>query len=60
MVEKATETISIDEALFMDTRVYSSEAPFIGPVVADESGLVTRILPDEIFSQIDNELFEPA
>lgn len=61
MVEKATETIKIDEDLFMDAGVYNADAPFIGPVVANDAGLVTRILPDEIFLLIDGKLlFESA
>jgi chemotaxis-related protein WspB len=61
LVEKATEIISVDEGTFMNPGIYGSDMPFVGPVVADEHGLVTKIMPKEIFSKVDNELlFEQA
>lgn len=56
LVEKATETLKIDEESFVDSGIQNQESPFLGPVVADNHGLVTRIIPDEIFDQIDGEL----
>ena len=34
--------------------------PYLGPVMADSIGLVSRIMPSEIFSQIDNNILFPA
>lgn len=59
MVEKATEIIKVDEDSFMDSGVYGDDMPQTGPVIADKAGLISRILPDEIFSQIDSEILFP-
>lgn len=56
LVERATETLKVEEDSFVDSGIHNQDMPFIGPVVADMHGLVTRILPDEIFRQIDDEL----
>lgn len=56
MVEKATETVKIEEESFIDSGVHNKDMPFIGPVVADGHGLVTRIMPGEIFRKVDKEL----
>ena len=60
MVEKATEIIKVKEDSFMDAGVYGDDLPYLGPVVADSTGLVSRIQPNEIFSQIDSEILFPA
>ncbi|WP_455198553.1 chemotaxis protein CheW [Kaarinaea lacus] len=56
MVEKATEIQNIDEGSFVDSGIHNEDMPFIGPVVADNHGLVTRVLAEEIIDQVDNEL----
>lgn len=56
LVEKATETVKVDEGSFIDSGIQNDDMPFIGPVISDGQGLVTRILTEEIFSRIDNEL----
>lgn len=56
MVEKATEIIKAEEDSFMEAGVYGDDMPYIGPVMADNAGLISRIMPDEIFSQIDKKI----
>ena len=56
LVEKATETIKLDEDSFVSSGVYNKDLPFTGPVVSDKQGLITRILPEEIFNEIDSDL----
>lgn len=56
LVEKATEIVSLDEDSFMNPGLYGTDMPHVGPVVADEKGLVTQILPKEIISKVDNNL----
>lgn len=56
LVEKATETIKVDEDSFISSGIHNKDLPFMGPVVSDNQGLITRILPDEIFNEIDNDL----
>jgi chemotaxis-related protein WspB len=60
MVEKATEIVKVEEDSFMDAGVYGDDLPYLGPVTADSTGLISRIQPNEIFSQIDNEILFPA
>ncbi len=60
MVEKATEIVKIEEDSFMDAGVYGDDMPYLGPVTADNSGLVSRIYPGEIFSQIDSNILFPV
>ncbi len=60
MVEKATEIVKIEEDSFMDPGVYGNDLPYIGPVMADNLGLVSRIYPSEVFSQIDDKILFPA
>lgn len=56
MVEKATEIMKVEEEDFMNAGVYGDDLPYLGPVVADNSGLISRIYPGEIFSKIDSEI----
>lgn len=56
LVEKATETLKLDEETFVHSGVKNNNMPFIGPVVSDDSGLITRILTEEIFDMVDGEL----
>jgi chemotaxis-related protein WspB len=58
-VEKATETIKVDETLFKDSGIRHSEAPCLGPVMTDAGGLITLITPQNIFSQIDESILYP-
>ncbi len=60
MVEKATEIVKVEEGSFMDAGIYGNDLPYLGPVMADSTGLVSRIQPNEIFSQIDSEILFPA
>lgn len=60
MVEKATEIVKVEEESFMDAGVYGDDLPYLGPVMADSTGLVSRIIPSEIFSKIDNNILFPA
>lgn len=56
MVERATETMKIEEESFVESGIHNKNMPFVGPVVADAHGLVTRIMTDEILENIDNDL----
>ena len=59
MVEKATEIIKVGEDCFMEAGVYGEDMPYVGPVMADRQGLISRIMPNEIFSKLDkNILFQ--
>ena len=60
MVEKATEIVKVKDENFMDAGVYGDDLPCLGPVMADSVGLVSRIQPGEIISQIDSEILFPA
>ncbi len=60
MVEKATEIVKVEEDSFMDAGAYGDELPYLGPVAADGSGLISRIFPGEIFSQMDSEILFPT
>ena len=60
MVEKATEIVKVEEDSFMDAGIYGNDLPYSGPVMADSTGLVSRIQPNEIFSQINSEILFPA
>lgn len=60
MVEKATEIIKVEEDSFMDAGVYGEGLPYLGPVTSDNMGLISRIMPAEIFSQIDSKMLFPA
>ena len=60
MVEKATEIVKVEEDSFMDAGIYGNDLPYLGPVMADSTGLVSRIQPNEIFSRIDSEILFPA
>lgn len=56
LAEKVTETIKVDEESFIHPGVHNSDKPFIGDVVSDGKGLVSRILTREIFNKIDSKL----
>lgn len=56
MVERATETLKIDDESFVDSGIHNVDMPFTGPVIVDGQGIVTRIMTDEIFDQIDDHL----
>ncbi len=60
MVEKATEIVKVEEDSFIDSGVYEEDLPYIGPVLADSSGLICRILTSDIFSLIDHEKLSPT
>lgn len=60
MVEKATEIIKVEEDSFMEAGVYGENMPCVGPVMADKQGLISRIMPDEIFSKLDKKLLFSA
>ena len=60
IAEKATETVHRDPANFADSGIANDDAPYLGPVATDPSGLVqrievTRLLPaavrDVLFKQ---------
>jgi len=56
LVEKATETVKVDEESFIRSGISNEDMPFIGPVITDGKGVVTRILTEEIFSLVDGDL----
>ena len=60
MVEKATEIVKVEDENFMDAGVYGDDLPYLGPVMADSTGLVSRIQPAEIISQIDTKILFPV
>jgi chemotaxis-related protein WspB len=61
MVEKATEIVKEEEDNFMDAGIYGDDLPHVGQVLADSFGVISRIFPEDIFSQIDNKiLFQAA
>lgn len=57
LVENATETFSVDENEFVDPGMKNSELPFIGLVVSDDEGMITKISPQDIFGNLDESLF---
>lgn len=56
LVEKATEVVRVNEDDFMNPGIYGSDMPFVGPVLSDDDGLITKIMPKDIFQKIDNQL----
>lgn len=59
LVEKATETCSVDNDGFVDPGMHNPDLPFIGSVLSDGSGVVTRVSPQDVFNIIDKTLFYP-
>ena len=59
LVENATETFSVDEGEFVQPGMSNPDAPFIGRVVNDDEGMITRISPQDVFEKLDVELFYP-
>lgn len=59
LVEGATETFTADEDEFIDPGISNPEMPFIGPVVHDSDGMLTKLIPQNIFERIDETLFLP-
>jgi len=57
LVENATETLSVDDDEFIEPGMSNPELPFIGLVVNDEEGVVTKISPQDIFGKLDEKLF---
>ncbi len=60
IAERATSTVVLDAATFVDSGVSNRDAPYLGPVVADPHGLiqwvnVQRLLPESTRQAI----FEP-
>ena len=53
MVEKATEIVKVEEDSFMDAGIYKKDLPYVGPVISDSSGLISRIYISEILSRVD-------
>lgn len=56
LVEKATETIKVDQNSFVNSGVATPDMPLLGPVKTDGEGLITSITPQEIFSHLDEDL----
>lgn len=59
LVEKATETIKLDQTSFTNSGVANPNMPLLGPVMTDSEGLITSITPQEIFSHLDENLLFP-
>lgn len=59
LVENATETFSANDDGFVEPGMKNPEMPFVGDVINDDEGMVTRIFPQDIFSKIDEDLFFP-
>ena len=57
IVEKATEVMKVDDESFMDSKIYGEDAPINGQVMTDAAGFMARILPKEIISKIDSDIF---
>ena len=57
LVENATETFSADDEEFVDPGMKNTEPPFVGLVANDDEGIITKIVPQDIFGQVDEELF---
>ena len=55
-VEKATETVKLDEKDFRQAGVVNTDMPILGPVIADADGLITRIEPQQILPLISDAL----
>jgi chemotaxis-related protein WspB len=51
IAERATETMRRQPTEFVDAGVRSDGAPYLGPVVQDERGLVQRITPDKLLTE---------
>jgi chemotaxis-related protein WspB len=60
LVERATETYSADDDEFVDPGMCNPDLPFVGPIINDDIGVITKILPQRIFEKIDENLFFPG
>jgi chemotaxis-related protein WspB len=61
LAEKTTETIRLDENSFSASGVDLPEAPYLGPVARDASGLIQRVEVSKLIpAHIQNLLFQPA
>ncbi|NOX76186.1 MAG: purine-binding chemotaxis protein CheW [Gammaproteobacteria bacterium] len=60
LVEQATETVKLDEKLFVRAGIQTPEALCLGPVFPDAEGLITRLTPQVIFEHMDESLLFPA
>lgn len=60
LVERATETYSADDSEFINPGMYNPDLPFVGPIINDDIGVITKILPQRIFERIDEKLFFPG
>ncbi len=59
LVERATETFAVNSDKFVVPGLHNVDLSFIGPVVSDECGVITKIFPQNIFGTIDETLFYP-
>ena len=64
IAENATETIRLEPTDFLNSGLTPNEAPYLGPVAADERGLIQRIevkklLPESLRGLLFREPVEP-
>jgi chemotaxis-related protein WspB len=57
LVERATETIREEMSNFIAPVITSSDTPYLGPVLAKQSDLITLIAIDGIMEKLDESLF---
>ena len=60
LVERATETYSADDNEFIEPSMCNPDLPFVGPIINDDIGVITKLLPQKIFEKIDEKLFFPG
>jgi len=57
MVEKATETLIIDESLYSPPVMRNPDAPTNGAIVEYQGVLITRISIEDVFDKLDKRFF---
>lgn len=65
IAEKATELVRYDADRFSDPGIANRETPYLGPVVADEGGLIQwvdpqKLLPEYVAEKLFAQLQEPT
>lgn len=57
LVEHATETTVVQVEEFIDPGMSDPEMPYVGMVANADEGMITKIIPQDIFAKLDKELF---
>jgi chemotaxis-related protein WspB len=48
LVERVMGTVRLDESTFVDASVIASGAPYLGPLVADDEGIIRRLTIEQL------------